>query len=183
MVITRPSQPGGKAALIAFAVLTAGCQSNGGGSPFLTEPVGAEALAGSWVLHVPATNNCTPALPAVELHLSLERTWVAGVDNEGDREYLIGTWGRAAQETEDEVLQGWIEPELRRLHLILWQGVHERGSVLKAEVIDGRLLEGRLVEPVPPYPGGGFAQPSEGYPGGFVESSCLWNVSGQRRED
>jgi hypothetical protein len=108
---------------------------------------------------------------------------VAGVDNEGDREYLIGTWGRAAQETEDEVLQGWIEPELRRLHLILWQGVHERGSVLKAEVIDGRLLEGRLVEPVPPYPGGGFAQPSEGYPGGFVESSCLWNVSGQRRED
>jgi len=61
--------------------------------------------------------------------------------------------------------------------------VHERGSVLRAEVVGGEVVEGRFVEPVPPYPGGGFAEPSEGYPGGFTESSCLWKVRGGRIEE
>ncbi|MEJ2546790.1 MAG: hypothetical protein P8125_03130 [Gemmatimonadota bacterium] len=168
--------------VLAIGILAA-CQSYGDGSPFLTEPVGADAMAGAWLLHLPATNNCNPALPAIDLRLVLERFWVAGIDNEGDREYLLGRWGTADEESEDQVLQGWIEPQLRRLHLILWQGVHERGSVLRADVFGGEVMEGRLVEPVPPYPGGGFAEPSEGYPGGFTESSCLWTVRGSRIEE
>ena len=172
-----------KACLLSMGALTASCQSDGDGSPFLTEPVGADALAGAWILHLPAATSCSPALPAIDLRLVLERTWVAGVDNEGDREYLLGRWGPANEETDGEVLQGWIEPGLRRLHLILWQGVHERGSVLRADVIGGEVMEGRLIEPVPPYPGGGFAEPSEGYPGGFTVSSCLWTVRGGRIEE
>ncbi|MEJ2548950.1 MAG: hypothetical protein P8125_14240, partial [Gemmatimonadota bacterium] len=146
--------------MLVIGILAA-CQSDGAVTPFLTEPAGADALAGTWILHLPAASTCNPALPATDLRLVLERTWVAGVDNEGDREYLLGRWGRADEETAGEVLQGWIEPQLRRLHLILWQGVHDRGSVLSANVVGGKALDGSLVEPVPPYPGGGFAEPSE----------------------
>ncbi|MBK5098888.1 MAG: hypothetical protein JJE01_14005 [Gemmatimonadetes bacterium] len=115
--------------------------------------------------------------------MELERTWVPGVDNDGEREYLSGTWRVDKLDTEEQWLQGWIEPDRRRLHLLLWQGVHVRGSVLTAQIIAARVVEGRLEEPVPAYPGGGFATPSEGYPGGFTDSVCRWNVTGDRITD
>ena len=172
-----------KASVLAIAILAAGCHSDGDRSPFLTESLGADAIAGSWLVQVPATHSCVPDLPAIDLRVTLDRTWVAGIDNEGDREYLLGTWRPAGDETGSDVLQGWIEPENRRLYLILWRGVHERGAVLRASVFGARILDGRLIEPVPPHPGGGFAQPVDGYPGIFAESSCSRELSGQRLQD
>jgi hypothetical protein len=165
-------------------LLVAGaCSDNGALSPFLPDRIGAEELAGSWLLSVPASFNCQTSLPPFTIRMELARTWVPGVDNEGEREYLDGTWSAALADSATLWLQGWIEPDRRRLHLLLWQGVHVRGSVLSAEVVAGRVLDGRLDEPVPPYPGGGYATPSEGYPGGFANSRCSWEVSGERATD
>lgn len=164
-------------------ILVTACSENGSTSPFLHEPVGADELAGSWLLRLPAAPACDPGLPPIGILMELERTWVPGVDNDGEREYLSGTWRVDKLDTEEQWLQGWIEPDRRRLHLLLWQGVHVRGSVLTAQIIAARVVEGRLEEPVPAYPGGGFATPSEGYPGGFTDSVCRWNVTGDRITD
>ena len=170
-------------ATLALSVASLACSDTGTLSPFLTEVVGADSLAGNWVLRLPATHGCAPDLPAFELELRLERTWVAGVDNEGPREYLAGTWTVIDGDTARQSLQGWIEPEKRTLHLLLWQGVHVRGSVLTARVIGGHVIDGRLDEPIPPYPGGGYARPFEGYPGGFTNTRCEWDVLGERLPD
>lgn len=170
-------------AALALSAASLACSDAGTVSPFLTDVVGADSLAGDWVLRLPATSGCKPDLPAFELELRLERAWVAGVDNEGPREYLTGSWIVIAGDTVRKSLQGWIEPETRSLHLLLWQGVHVRGSVLTARVIGGRVIDGRLDEPIPPYPGGGYAQPFEGYPGGFTNARCEWDVRGERLPD
>lgn len=170
-------------AALVLSTAPLACSDTGTVSPFLPDFVGADSLAGDWVLRLPATHACTPDLPAFELELRLERTWVAGVDNEGSREYLAGSWIAVAGDTARQSLQGWIEPRTRSLHLLLWQGVHVRGSVLTARVIDGRVIDGRLNEPIPPYPGGGYARPFEGYPGGFTNGPCEWDVLGERLPD
>ena len=159
------------------------CSDDGALSPFLPDRISADELTGTWILSVPARPNCQPSLPAFTIRMELARAWVAGVDNEGEREYLNGTWSSALTGPDPLWLQGWIEPERRRLHLLLWRGVHVRGSVLSAEVIAGRVLDGRLDEPIPPYPGGGYATPAEGYPGGFATSPCSWELSGERTTD
>jgi hypothetical protein len=114
----------------------------------------------------------------MELILDIEPFPVAGSPYEGVRDYVAGTWGLPGSESADW-LQGWLELETGRVHILLWQGVHVAGSVLDVRPIGDRVLTGWLAEPIPPG-GGGFAEPSEAYPGGFAEGECRWQVTARR---
>lgn len=166
------------AAWTAVAALVLGCSGDGPTGTVGSRVDSAEALRGRWKLQVPATTSCSSPLPEMELILNIEPFDVAGSPYEGVRDFVAGTWGLAGSEATDW-LQGWLEFETGRVHLLLWQGVHVAGSVLDVRPITDRVLTGWLAEPIPPG-AGGFAEPSEGYPGGFAAGECRWQVTARR---
>lgn len=163
--------------LLGVALLAACADSDPTAGPG-EDALSAEALRGRWTLTVPPPTSCSKALPEMALILEIEPFHVAGSPNEGERDYIAGNWRREGDEARDW-LQGWLDLETGRVHLLLWQGVHVAGSVLDVRVVTDRILDGWLSEPIPAGPGG-FAEPSEAYPGGFAVGWCRWQVTARR---
>ncbi|MDT8437028.1 MAG: hypothetical protein RRA92_09775 [Gemmatimonadota bacterium] len=169
--------------MAVLAAVAAGAGGCGGDGPEVPEvPFGAATVEGTWGIPLPEAPSCSPPLEPFRIVLELARTFPPGDPHAGEREYLQGTWSVEGPEgPAGEWLQGWVELRTRRLHLLLWQGVHVSGSVLDARVIGDSALDGWLTEPIPPGPGG-FAEPIRGYPGGFSTRDCLWRFQVTARD-
>ncbi len=166
-----------RAGLLAAIALT-GMASCGGDGTGTSEPLSVHAvdLAGAWTLSLPAAPGCMPSLAAFDLALELRPYDLAGVHDTETREFLDGTWTLAGGDPGSHWLQGWVEPDRRRVYLVLWDEVHVAGSVLDLDMATAAVGEGWLKEPVPAGPGG-FAQPAESYPGTFTTGACRWRVA------
>lgn len=165
------------AALAALAVL--GCEGQPSG-PGL-DPGASLTVAdieGSWTVQVPRTVACLPNREPFAIRLDLQHSSLAeflGVESE---EYFNGAWWVDAV-GERFSLQGWVQMEKRTFRILLWQGVHAKGSVFIGRFLAGGHLSASLQEPIPP--GSGWAaDPIPGYPGGFAIGSCEWRVEGER---
>lgn len=135
-------------------------------------------VEGSWIVQVPRTVACLPNRDPFTLRLDLRHSSLAAFVGVEGEEYFGGSW-RVEPGGADQVLQGWVDMTTRTFRFLLWQGVHEKGSVFQGRFLAGGHLSASIEEPVPP--GEGWAaDPIPGYPGGFAIGACQWRVEGVR---
>jgi hypothetical protein len=170
------------AGAISVLVALSGCDGSASGPEYDPgAPLTVADVEGTWTVSVPRTVACLPNREPFDLKLQLQHSSLAAFVGVEGEEYFNGPWWVEA-DGERYSLQGWVDMEKRTFRFLLWQGVHEKGSVFAGRFQAGGHLSASLEEPIPP--GRGWAaDPIPGYPGGFAVGNCAWRVEGQRQSD
>ncbi len=138
-----------------------------------------EDVAGTWEVAVATSSSCYPNfIPELTLEMNLVVHTVTYYARVPGRVFFGGRWSQAGEGIEYWI-EGWLDTDVNRLRLLLWQEVDGKGSVLEGKVYANGVFQGTLSEPIPAGQGG-FGDPYGGFPGAFTKGSCTWSATGSR---